>query len=279
LRRYSIPINWDVNRALWYTRRLPYEMFSYPQHPLGLLPSPRVFPKLKLLSAWMKLGDVLWELGRVNEAEHMAYEAYEFMGEDPRIVARLAEIAAVKKETDTARIILRGLSRDLVYGGWGRSYLRRLQADPDLLRDSTAQGLRALMVREDKAGWLEPEELLAQSLAQNRANKMAFEYLMAHYLLNRDLASVARNIGRLTDFGYEGIPTHYEEALVLYQAVSGDRSNDWPISEETRRRYLEFSDALGRCGGGTAAAREALARPYGGTYFYYYVFGASGVGR
>jgi len=279
LRQYSLLINWDVNRALFHTARLPYEMFSYPQHPLGLLPSPRVFPKLKAMPAWMKMGEILWDLGRVNEAEHMAYEAFEFMGEDAHIVARLAEIAAVKKETSTALIILRGLSRDLVWGGWARSYLARLETDPDLLRDSAARDERALMAREDKAGWLEPEEMLAESLAVNRANRMAFEYLMAHYLLNRDLAGIARNIGHLTDFGYKGIPAHYEEALVLYQAVSGDLSNDWPIGEDARRRYLEFSDALGRYGGDMAAASRELARPYGSTYFYYHVFGVTGSGR
>jgi hypothetical protein len=35
---------------------------------------------------------------------------------------------------------------------------------------------------------------------------------------------------------------------------------------------------LGRWRGDMKAARDALAQPYGNTYFYYYLFGESGAG-
>ncbi|KKK59540.1 hypothetical protein LCGC14_3033340, partial [marine sediment metagenome] len=46
---------------------------------------------------------------------------------------------------------------------------------------------------------------------------MAFEYQMAIYLLTKQPAKVAENIGRLDDFGYPNIPRSYKEALLLHK--------------------------------------------------------------
>jgi len=279
---YSLFVNWDVNRALHHTGRLPQEMFSYPQNVLGLLPSAREFRARRLpRPVWMKLCDVLLELGRVNEAEHMAYEALEFLGDHPLILEQLVLIAAAKDELETARILLCMLASDPLRAKWARGYLQRLEADPSLSWDPEVQRLRSLMVSEDAVGWLDPVETLSQSLKRNKQNRMAFEYLMGYYLLTRNLEGVVQNIGRLESFGYHGIPRHYEEALVLYLSTRGASAAPygWSIGEDVLRRYQEFAAVLARYRARPDVARDLLAPVYGNSYFFYYTFDESGVGR
>ena len=85
------------------------------------------------------------------------------------------------------------------------------------------------------------------------------------------------NIGRLDDFGYPDIPRHYEEALLIC-AAAGTRLDlhGRRISAASVERFAGFNRALARYKSGEAAARKAVARDYGDTYFFYYAFGASG---
>jgi tetratricopeptide (TPR) repeat protein len=280
-RHYTFFISWDVNRALGHLNQMSDRMFAYQQGVLGLVPNPTSFGAGEALQpVWIKLSDVLWELGRVNEAEHMAYEALEFTGDNPRIIRQLALIAVAKRETETARILLRALRQDLWNGRWAAEYLRRLEADPSGSFDDEIRRVRALRVDRDPVGWIPAADMLSQSLEKNPGNRMAFEYLMADCLLNRNLGLFAANISRLKDFSYPSIPRHYEEALLLYTKASPSEGYVYEhyISDETKRRYEGFVDA-GRRSGLSAATAQALAKGFGDTYFYYYTFGKSGVGR
>ena len=80
LRDYNFFVCHDVNRALYHTGRLPYEMFSYPAHPHALfLTSPGFLD-------WRKKFNILMELGLVNLAEHATIQSLEFRGEHPTIL-------------------------------------------------------------------------------------------------------------------------------------------------------------------------------------------------
>ncbi|MCK4284439.1 MAG: hypothetical protein KAX44_09000, partial [Candidatus Brocadiae bacterium] len=277
--RYGLNVSWDVNRALYHTGRLRDEMFSYPQDGLSLRPPDPVAAPLDLSqTACMEYSDVLFDLGRVNESERAAYMALEYLGERPAILQRLALLSVARGEAEAARILLGALSQDLILAGWARRYLARLGKDPSLSADEEIGRLRSVMVTEDKVGTPPFEDLLLDLLRSNRHNRMAFEYLMAHYLLSRDLEGVARNIGRLDDFGHRDIPKHYEEAIVLHMAGTDSevdlrgRSIRW----ETLSRFTEFCKMRDRHSGDRRRAWDALAKDYGDTYFFYYTFGSSG---
>ena len=71
---------------------------------------------------------------------------------------------------------------------------------------------------------------------------MAFEYLLAHYLLTSDMKGFASLATRLKDF-YRDLPTHVQEALLGYRNVNGslppgiDRS---AIQSEIETRFATF---------------------------------------
>ncbi len=270
---YQFFTNSDVNRALYHLGRMPDEMFSYPQHPLGLLLGSKALPSLLLRHrAWVKLSDIVFDLGCINESEHVAYEAMEFMGDHPRLLKRVALIRLAKGESRAARILLGAMSHDPVHGRFVRELLGKMDEDPLLSDDPEMQRLRALRIQEDTAGWQGPEQMLVRLLEQNRHNHMAFEYLMAYYMLLGRLRDFAGNIGRLDDFDYDRIPRHYEEAILLCRTVAGlpvdlgRRS----ISRETTERFYALREALSRNAVGSRRPIDEVLKDYDGSYFYYY---------
>ncbi|MCK4284397.1 MAG: hypothetical protein KAX44_08780 [Candidatus Brocadiae bacterium] len=280
LRRYNMMVNWDVNRALFHTGRLGRDMCSFPQHPVGLVQSGKALPTLRMpVRAWLDLSEVLMDLGRVNEAEHMACEALETLGDHPYILQRVVTARAVKGGTEAVRILLGALREDLVWRRWAGEYLRRLEKDPDLSEDQEVQRLRGLMVEADVAGWLTPEEILVQLLERNSQNKMAFEYLMAHYLLTGDLKGFVRNIGRVDEFGYAEVPRIYQEAVALYAAGAAGEVDQYHrfISWETLQRHSAFQKTIYPYGADRRGAKQAATAEYGNTYFFYYTFSPVGM--
>jgi hypothetical protein len=274
-------LNWDVNRALYHSDLMPDRMFAYPQDVRGLVPDPTGFRQGEIrTTAWIKMSNVLWDLGRVNEAEHLAYEALESIGDHPIVLKRLVLMAMAKREPETARILLGALRRDIWNGRWAAQYLKRLEADPSGSFDPDVQRVRSLMVDEDLLGRVSAADMLTQSLAKNPHNRMAFEYLMADCLLRANLGLLAANIGRLKDYSFSAMPRPYEEALLLYVKASPAEGYVYGrfISDETKGRYQRFVDAVRRSDPKAAKAARALAAEFGATYFYYYTFGVTGPG-
>lgn len=268
---YQFFTNSDVDRALCHLGRMPDEMFSYRQHPLGLLLGTEALPSLLLRHrAWVKLSDILFDLGCINESEHLAYEAMEFFGDHPRLLKRVALIRLAKDESRAARILLGAMSHDPVHGRSARELLRKMDEDPLLSRGPEMQRLRALKIQQNVAGWQGPEQMLMRLLERNRHNRMAFEYLMAYYTLLGRLRDFAANLRRLDDFDYESIPRHYEEAILLCRSVAGVPVdlNGRSISRETMERFYAFHETWSRSVGGDARAARAL-EDYNDTYFYY----------
>ena len=123
------------------------------------------------------------------------------------------------------------------------------------------------------------EAMLLGLLERNSANQMAFEYLMAHYLLTRQLDKMAAQLHRLDDFpAFDDlrVPRHCEEALVLHLATTKRRHFDLgrrQIRAETWRRFGEFLRIEREFRPDVSAAFDALRPEFGDTYFFSFVFG------
>jgi hypothetical protein len=277
LRQYSPATISDINRALCHLGRLPYDMFAYPQRQ-GLELWLYLHENLDRREC-LKASDLLFELGQVNRAERMASEAMELNGYRPTILQRLALINVLKGEPQAARLFLSRLEKTLGYRAWAAHYRRHLQADPTLSSDLELQRIRPLMIVEDYVGDYTTEPLLQQLLRRNRRNRMAFEYLIAHYLLTSNLEKVVQNVGRLSDFDYPDIPRHVEEALLLYQKMQPAQSINLAgrkINPQTAGRFQQFHQRFMSYGGNLEAAQAGLLKDYGDTYWFYYMFGWSG---
>ncbi|MHC4738299.1 MAG: DUF6057 family protein [Planctomycetota bacterium] len=277
-RRYSNSyfIVHSVNRALYHTDRLNYDMLVYPQHPGTLF-----LPIKEHASVSWKRFDTYIDLGLINKAEHDLMESLEKFGERPTILKRLALINMVKGNFNIARTYLGVLGKTLFETHWANNYLDKLEEDPDLSTDTRIQHLRSLMPKQNyHFALLDDEQMLLDLLTSNRQNRMAFEYLMARYLLSGELEKFAKNLKRLDDFSYFRSPLLYEEAI-LYLL-----SNNIPvdlhgrqISIDARQRLTDFLDIYNRNGRNKQEALNELRKNYGDSYLFYSLYGFSGAKR
>ena len=260
-----------VNRALYHTDRLGYDMLSYPQRPQALFLTDTEYESLY----WYGF-DTPLQLGLINTTEHFLTKALEKFGERPMLLKRLALVNMVKGNIGTARVYLEALTRTLFDADWARMYLDRLESDPSLATDQEIQRLRQLMLRKDFDLLLSDyDDLLLDLLEQNPQNHMAFEYLMACYLMTKQHALLVQNLYLLDDFGYSEIPRLYEEAMIVYSVMIGKAPGS-QISRESLERYKEFRQILIRYDGNVKAAINDLKEKYGDTYFFYNLYGFTG---
>jgi hypothetical protein len=260
-----------VNRALYHTGQLGESMFAWPQEPTCLcLADPR-YPW-----AYWPNWAVHLELGFINHAENALMECLAALGDRPMILQQLALINMVKGNIGTARVYLGVLRTTLFHRGWARHYLDLLERGPDLATDADVQALRQVALEKDYP-WLDvsEEDMLLCLLEKNSKNRMAFEYLMASYLLHRQLTRFVKHLEELPGRGYQTLPRHYEEAILVYAATARTtvRLSGYPPRDEARAQMEHFVGVLRRHGGDRQAARAELARDYGDSYAFYNLYG------
>jgi len=256
-----------VNRALYHTGRLGYEMFAWPQDSDYLFLTDPAYK----WCYWQRC-DVYLDIGLINMAEHALTECLEGLGDRPMVLQRLALINMVKGNIGSARIYLGALSKTLFSNGWANHYLDKIQSGPDLSTDQDIQHLRSLCLDKDYLTYsLTAELLLSSLLEKNSQNRMAFEYLMACYMLNKRLGKLIGNIERLKDFGYLELPTHYEEAALLYVYSTKKplHLGGYKPSPQLHQRIDDFSRLLNMYGADKQAVFEKLSKNFRDTYFFY----------
>jgi hypothetical protein len=259
-----------VNRALYHTGQLGDEMFAWPQDPAYLFLTDTEYTWVY----WQCFAAHL-EMGAVNIAENALMECLAGLGERPMILQQLALINLVKANLGTARVYLHTLERTLFHGVWARHYLGLLERDPDLTTDENVQHLRSVAMEKDHPSLRLPkEDMLLRLLDENKKNRMAFEYLMAWYLSNRQLSRFVGHLDELRDLGYQAVPRHYEEAILVYAAKerTSIQLDGYEPQDEVLQQIKHFIEILRRHGGDAQAARADLAKDHGNTYAFYNVY-------
>jgi hypothetical protein len=295
-----------VTRALYETGRLPGEMFGYRQHHGGFslawgMASTRLVPEVKRVvplvvervkgpgligNEWYNkrmqnffaMGDLNVQLGLVNEAEHEAYEALEIFGEYPQVLKQRALIHIIKGQTATAERFLQALSTHIYYRDYAREMLQRLRLDPLLAKDKDIERIRSFMVTDEKMDLdLSVETRFEGLLRRNAQNRMAYEYRMAFYLVYLQIENFIRHLDMLSCFDYPEIPQHYQEAILIYESITGQKVDlhGREISAQTRQDYQRFLMMLDAfyLRRDPRGIQEVLGQLFGHTYFHFYFLG------
>jgi hypothetical protein len=274
----NVQCNHIVNRALYHTGRLAHDMFDFPQMPQALL---LTHEKQASNLTSLRLCDLFLELGYVNIAEKQASELLAVVGHLGPVLENLALVNIVKDRNDTARIYLNALKRNRVYRDQANTLLAGLdtQFSPD--QAATIQRIRANRC----PNWsLEPdtksvEQILAGLLTHNPANQMAFEYVMACYLLTGQIDKSAALLERTDRFTHDTMPAYYEEAMLIYLSAQRKKIDldQYHIRRSTFERYERFIKL--RQSMQSVARQTALSRlisEFGNTFLFYYSFGRVG---
>jgi hypothetical protein len=266
-------LTYFTNRALYHTGRLSSEMFSFPQEwgIDGLFLTEAYSYRRSMLKS-----DLLFELGYINESQHIAHEGLSQEGEKPRILRRLAIINLLKGEKQAAMMFLSKLDKTLFYKKWAQGFMEMAQNESLLQTNAQLQYIRTIMPDSDFI--LAPKNPLLNLnylLTNKNWNHMAFEYLMAGYLLKGNLDAFMQHIKQINDFNYPVIPRHYEEAIIAYMMNEGKERIDLP-GREPNAKTVESYDALFsimmRHQGRKEEAKNDLAKNHKNTYWYYLLY-------
>ena len=269
-----------INRALYHTGKLNNEMFNYHQHKDALFMKSKV-RRTRWLRNWRRSAIYL-DLGYLNYSVNLYTECLEVFGEYPFVLKQLILTYLARGNIETAKTFLYRLRKTLFHSGWANKYLSLLESDPELLTVEKIQQLRTLNPKMDSYLFIGGRENDFMVLFdKNKKNKMAFEYMMSQLLLEKKLQVLALNMYRLDDFEYKEIPVYYQEALLIGASLSGEKPDmaNRQISKETIGRFNKFLAIYRRFSSNQNKAYNALVSDFGNSYFFYFVFGVSGVGR
>jgi len=264
-----------LNRALYQLGLLSRDMFCFNQSMRSFMLS----GSEETHSPWNKIG-TYYDLGAINKCECVLADSLEKYGERPELLKKLAIVRIAKNDNSSARVYLEALNKNLFFSDWASDYLGRLDADPNMSGDEEIQYLRSVMLLENK-GELEflLEEMFIDLLKRNPKNRMAFEYLMAFYMLMGDTEGFIKNIDRLDDFNYSQIPRHYQEAILSYIYLTKNMSDlqGRRINIKFLNRFKEFMQIVELHGNNRQAAFYELSKNFSDTYYFYYMFRVSGL--
>ena len=254
-----------VNRALFEQGRLGVQMFAYPQSPNGgLLPTPGLREPFK--------ADTLMQMGAVDSAQRLAEESLARWGYRPFVVRLLAKIAIVKNDWDAAEDYLQMLAKDIVHGAEAKRSLARIRSGDRFRDDQDIQQIRSYWLVGHEYDPHDVQTTLEALLGRNLNNQMAFEYLMAHYLLTLQLESFAERVGHISHFEYQYMPTQFAEALVLHYSLTNQWQaiEDLPPDAGAMERSQRFIALARQHAGDQDALAAAVLLEMPGSYFGYY---------
>lgn len=259
-----------TNLALANTGQMPYRMFHYKQ--LGVI-GLFVDRDLTHSSMWY-LSEIFYHLGMTLEAEHCAFEA--MVGSPKEVNAqtlrRLTYTGISRRDSTTAGKYIRNFEHSLAYRSWAKQQRKNLE---QALADSSfiiPDGPKPSRHSDFFIDYQYPDRTLLKILHDNPKHRMAFEYLMAYMMLEKDIEQVKWCMDHFfKNFDYPDIPVHYEEALMVYQNSGKDKNIQYTVSQATRERYNRYIRAY-LASQGSRRNFEQLQKQFGDTYWFYLHF-------
>jgi hypothetical protein len=276
-----------VQRALYHVHRLPYDLFRFPVSPDRMPPAPQARHTKGLDDEDQEeAAETFLDLGMVNHAELVAYSALERDELPARACELLAIVYTVKGDREAARPLLGLLGKSIVHREWAERYTDWLNGESDEELAGRIREIRSNMVgidapedgpmlvslRMDGWNW---ELAYRKLLSVNPQNRMAFEYLISHYLLTNRPDQVVRNLSRLGEFGYSELPTVFQEAVLMDYGRTGEFPDGVAVEDldpALRHAYEEMMSAYRDHDGDPAATLDAILGRHGDTYFAYYMW-------
>ncbi|MBN1398690.1 MAG: hypothetical protein JXA06_11725 [Bacteroidetes bacterium] len=263
----------QTNRGLYHRGVLLDSMFSYKQT-FGL--SGLLFNK-EWCQGWPEEASELYlDIGFVNEAEHWAQEAIEIKGISPSLLRQLGIVFMLKGNHETASRYF-NILRKIPLQAAAVDSLIACNNDPSVMA-RTADFLRiGSSIPEEDVITLgrPPLKALESIVKKNPANTMAFEYLMAAYLLNGDLKEIWKRAADFAAAKNGKLPRHIQEALIVYTVLNkeADRSTlDRWVSTASMNSFSIYEQVLRKYHGNKNNAQQALHMQFGNTYWYYIQF-------
>ena len=163
------------------------------------------------------------------------------------------------------------MRKTLFYKDWAENTMTYLYNEDKINAHKEWGRLRQLRYTEDFLfSEREMDIMLGLLYQHDHRNRMAFEYMLAYVMQQRDLERFMKYYPLGKDAGYNHIPRSYQEALVYVwtQTHKSFQGMPWSISQQVTKDVTDFA----RIYTSQQNARPMLQARYGNTYWYYLLF-------
>jgi hypothetical protein len=260
-----------LNLSLAKTGQMGNRMFSYDQHGINglFLPFNREY-----VTAIMG-NEILYHLGLTNASQEYAFESMETipdMGKSARVIKRLAETNLINGQYKVSEKYLKLLEKTIFYRKWAKNAMTVLNNEEKINNDPDWGEKRKFMVRNDYFFHIKNiEAALNRMVKEHPDNKIAFEYLMAFYMINKDMRNFINLIPVMEKMGYSKVPVSYQEAIMYIIGLNNEdpmTNSPMYVSQDTRLRMKAYADIYTKY----PDAQERLEKRFSGTYWFYLHF-------
>ena len=265
------------NIALAESGQMPYRMFQYRQ--IGVAGLFLFDLQLNYLPLWY-FSEIFYRLGITSEAERYAFSAMVGNPKEPnaQTLSRLVTTNIVRRDSAASVKYIGYLERSFAY----RKLAQQQRENLSFAMADTSFHISGTPVPRRYSDFFgahrHHENTLLMLLESNPTHRFAFEYLMAYYMLQKDIERTKRCFDNFFgNFNYPDIPIHYEEALILYQSaaqVGNDFYVRYPISNATIERFNRYVQAL-ETAQTSKLNFEHFTKQFDNTYWYYVHFAES----
>jgi hypothetical protein len=256
-----------TNMALYKTGQFSNRMFDFPQHGIDGLRLEWTRDEVTPFFG----GEIFYHLNYINEAYRWAFESMVAKGLNPRSLKRLVQTSLINGQYKLAAKYLNILDQTMFYKDWAAKYKTYVSDTAQISQNKELAEKRQFLAKND---FISYDLGLTELLKEHPKNRMAFEYLMAVFLLNKDITNFAANIYRLKELGYREIPVNFEEALLFCMTYFKKDlvPEGYSIRPATIQRKNEYIAQISRCGGDRDKAARVLYKQFGNTCWYYLHF-------
>ena len=262
IEKMAIQENWD--ELLRYTSEHPSSNLfgSYytnlalvNKHMLceALFQNPQGFGRRGLFFEWEEKSEILrrgsdffWTIAFVNEAHHWAFESSIIDGFTQRNLRRLIQCELVRGNFEVAAKYIAYLDKALFHKKMASHYSAFLYQKEAIAKDAElGPRMNASMEHDFFAEGADQETNLRSVLANNPSNLPSLNYLMALYLLEKEVDKIAALLPSYLEAHEGHLPTLLEECLLVYQISHRDEANsDMRVSQATLQRFTEYTSVL-----------------------------------
>jgi hypothetical protein len=260
-----------LNLSLAKTGQLGEMMFNYDQHGINGLFLP---VNGEYVSAIMG-NEILYNVGLTNASQQYSFESMEAipnMGKSARVIKRLAETNLINGQYKVSEKYLKLLGNTIFYRKWAKNALAALNNEEKINNDPDWGEKRRFIVKNDYFFHIKNiEAALNRMIKEHPDNKMAFEYLMAFYMINKDIPNFINLVPVMEKMGYSKIPVSYQEAIMYIIGLNNeDPMTNSPVYvvRDTRLRMKAYADIYAKY----PDPRERLEKRFAGTYWFYLHF-------
>ena len=253
--------------ALWQLGQASDKLFTFPD---GSAPynAPVDNQYLRLMAG----RTIYYYLGKINYAYRWCMEDMVEYGHRPSYLTYMTKCALLNGETALAEKYLSQLRHTLFYSDFADHYTQLLASGRD---DREMKALQPLLHYNDMldvdGGLVELYNLQSMAFSQGGTREMVDMSLMCN-LITKNINGFWPRFFQLLPTWKGHIPTHYQEAALLFSRLQGQPDiSRLPINPNIRQSFERLIQASAQ--NGDNASNAVTLRPeFGGTYWYYYFF-------